>query len=613
MQNNMIIGLLDTGIYMGAPSFSDQGYGPAPAKWKGKCRAAFNFTGCNNKVIGAKFFNLDDMDDGEEMSPIDEDGHGTHTSSTAAGVPVSNASFYGIANGTARGGVPSARIAMYKVCWGIGCSDMDILAGFDEAIADGVDMISISIGGPSKSYFDDPIAIGSFHAMRAGILTACSAGNEGPNLFTVQNVAPWILTVGASSIDRQFKVAVSLGNGARSSGVSINTFSSGNRMLPLTSGTLAANSSNTRYGNASVCDYGTLSPAMVKGKVVYCVESMDQENTIKKLGGIGIITSTDLQSDLADTTLILGTTVSSKDGMNIDRYISSSRKPEVSISKTRDVRVLAPFVASFSASGPQSISPNIFKPDILAPGLGILAGYSKIPSVTGDPTDTRHSIFKILSGTSMACPHAVATAAYVKSMHMDWSPAAVRSALMTTATPVKVENRLDELSIGSGQINPVRASDPGLVYDIGMKSYISLLCYEGHNDTMIGLLIGGKTKFSCSSLKSAHGVDGINYPSLHIQLKNTSKVSGVFFRTVTNVGSSKSVYTATVMPPQGLNVEVIPRKLTFDRPGQKQSFKVIVKGAIKNSRKKSEVVTGSIAWSDSKHVVRSPILIYVGR
>ncbi|KAK4759574.1 hypothetical protein SAY87_022705 [Trapa incisa] len=250
MQNNMIIGLLDTGIYMGAPSFSDQGYGPAPAKWKGKCRAAFNFTGCNNKVIGAKFFNLDDMDDGEEMSPIDEDGHGTHTSSTAAGVPVSNASFYGIANGTARGGVPSARIAMYKVCWGIGCSDMDILAGFDEAIADGVDMISISIGGPSKSYFDDPIAIGSFHAMRAGILTACSAGNEGPNLFTVQNVAPWILTVGASSIDRQFKVAVSLGNGARSSGVSINTFSSGNRMLPLTSGTLAANSSNTRYGNA---------------------------------------------------------------------------------------------------------------------------------------------------------------------------------------------------------------------------------------------------------------------------------------------------------------------------------------------------------------------------
>ncbi|KAK4759573.1 hypothetical protein SAY87_022704 [Trapa incisa] len=391
---------------------------------------------------------------------------------------------------------------------------------------------------------------------------------------------------------------------------------------------------------------------MVKGKVVYCVESMDQENTIKKLGGIGIITSTDLQSDLADTTLILGTTVSSKDGMNIDRYISSSKKPEVSISKTRDVRVLAPFVASFSASGPQSISPNIFKvqsclfilallyhylltlrhilhhprivlcflclnpgiqPDILAPGLGILAGYSKIPSVTGDPTDTRHSIFKILSGTSMACPHAVATAAYVKSMHMDWSPAAVRSALMTTATPVKVENRLDELSIGSGQINPVRASDPGLVYDIGMKSYISLLCYEGHNDTMIGLLIGGKTKFSCSSLKSAHGVDGINYPSLHIQLKNTSKVSGVFFRTVTNVGSSKSVYTATVMPPQGLNVEVIPRKLTFDRPGQKQSFKVIVKGAIKNSRKKSEVVTGSIAWSDSKHVVRSPMLIYVGR
>lgn len=169
-----------------------------------------------SKVIGAKYFNLDNPEPGTVLSPTDDDGHGTHTSSTAAGVPVHNASFYGIAEGTARGGVPSARIAMYKVCWGIGCNDMDILAGFDEAIADGVDLISISIGGPSKNYFDDPIAIGSFHAMRAGILTTCSAGNEGPDTFTVQNVAPWVLTVGASSIDRQFKAAARLGNGMRS-------------------------------------------------------------------------------------------------------------------------------------------------------------------------------------------------------------------------------------------------------------------------------------------------------------------------------------------------------------------------------------------------------------
>ncbi|KAK4798505.1 hypothetical protein SAY86_030831 [Trapa natans] len=610
VQNDMVIGILDTGIYMGTPSFTDHGYGPAPAKWKGKCKAALNFTGCNKKVIGAKFFDLDNMGHGMESSPIDEDGHGTHTSSTAAGVPVPNASLYGIAEGTARGGVPAARIAMYKVCWGIGCSDMDILAGFDEAIADGVDFISISIGGQSRSYFEDPIAIGSFHAMRAGILTACSAGNEGPDIFTVQNVAPWILTVGASSIDRQYEAAISLGNGAKSSGISINTFSSGNGMLPLISGALAANSTNIGYGNASLCDYGTLNPAMVKGKIVYCMENMGQEYTIKELGGIGIITSSDIEIDLAMMTLIPGTTVTSKNGMNIDQYIRSSKKPQASLSKTRGVKVAAPLVASFSARGPQLISPNIFKPDILAPGLGILAGYSMIPSVTGDPTDKRHSAFNILSGTSMACPHAVASAAYVKSLHLDWSPAAVRSALMTTATPVKTKHRLDELGIGSGQINPVKAADPGLVYDIGMKSYVRVLCYEGHNDTMIGLLMGGKAKFRCSSLKPAHGVDGINYPSMHIQLKNTNKVSGVFFRTLTNVGFPKSVYTATVTPPKGLNVQVIPSKLTFVRQGQKQSFKVRVEG--ESDHKEMEVLTGSIEWSDSRHVVRSPILIYIG-
>ncbi|OWM82514.1 hypothetical protein CDL15_Pgr002089 [Punica granatum] len=611
MQNDIIIGILDTGIYARAPSFNDHGYGPAPAKWKGTCAKGFNFSGCNNKVIGAKYFNLDDMAHDMELSPADDDGHGTHTSSIAAGVPVHNASFYGIAEGTARGGVPSARIAMYKVCWGAGCNDIDLLAGFDEAIADGVDLISVSIGGPSKNYFNDPIAIGSFHAMRAGILTTCSAGNGGPDTFTVQNVAPWVLTVGASSIDRQFKAAVRLGNGDRSVGVAINSFSSGKRMFPLTSGILAANSSNAQYGNASACDYGTLSAAKVKGKVVYCLDNVGQDRTIKELGGIGIITSSDFTTDMAMTTVIPGTTVSSTDGMKIDQYISSTNGPQASISRTRSFNATAPSVASFSARGPQLISRNILKPDISAPGLGILAAYSKIPSVTGDPTDPRHSTFNILSGTSMACPHAAAAAAYVKSLHPDWSPAAIRSALMTTATPMKIRDKFEELSSGSGQINPTKAADPGLVYDIGMKNYIRHLCTEGYNDTMIGLLMGGKTKFNCSTLTPAHGVDCINYPSMHMQLKNTDKVYGVFFRTVTNVGSSKSVYEATVTPPEGISVKVIPSTLTFDQPRQKRSFKVLVEGVNKHSR--TQILPGSIVWSDSVHVVRSPMLIYIGR
>ena len=168
----------------------------------------------DRKVVGAKYFNLNQaFSDQDTPSPIDDEGHGTHTSSTVAGVFVKDASLYGLGTGTARGGVPSARIAMYKVCWTNGCSDSDLLAAFDEAIADGVDLISISIGGHSRSFFEDPIAIGSFHAMEKGILTSCSAGNDGPDTSTVENVAPWIMTVAASGIDRQYRTVATLGSG----------------------------------------------------------------------------------------------------------------------------------------------------------------------------------------------------------------------------------------------------------------------------------------------------------------------------------------------------------------------------------------------------------------
>lgn len=149
------------------------------------------------------------------MSPVDTDGHGTHTSSTATGNAVAGASLSGLAEGTARGGVPSARVAMYKVCWASsGCSDMDILAAFDAAIQDGVDVISISIGGGGfNNYSDDSISIGAFHAMKKGIITVTSAGNGGPMAGSVVNHAPWIVTVAASSIDRKFISPLELGNG----------------------------------------------------------------------------------------------------------------------------------------------------------------------------------------------------------------------------------------------------------------------------------------------------------------------------------------------------------------------------------------------------------------
>lgn len=161
-------------------------------------------------MIGARYY----KGPGEDVtSARDTIGHGTHTASTAAGRRVKGANFFGIAQGYARGAVPSARIAVYKVCDVNGCSDSSILAGFDDAIADGVDILSVSLGGiGAANYSSDSLAIGSFQAMLRGILTSQSAGNSGPDAGTIVSVAPWLFTVAASSIDRQIVTEAIVGD-----------------------------------------------------------------------------------------------------------------------------------------------------------------------------------------------------------------------------------------------------------------------------------------------------------------------------------------------------------------------------------------------------------------
>ncbi|XP_010495057.1 PREDICTED: subtilisin-like protease SBT4.15 [Camelina sativa] len=625
LESNIIVGVLDTGIDVDSPSFDDKGVGPPPAKWKGKCVTGNNFTRCNNKVIGAKYFHLDQegLPDGKGDSPADYDGHGTHTSSTIAGVSVSSASLFGIANGTARGGVPSARIATYKVCWESGCTDMDMLAAFDEAISDGVDVISISIGGASLPFFQDPIAIGAFHAMKRGILTMCSAGNNGPGLFTVSNLAPWVMTVAANSLDRKFETVVKLGNGLTASGISLNGFSPRETMYPLTSGTLASNLSAGGYGEPSTCESGTLGEDKVMGKVVYCEAGREegggghgQDHVVRSLKGAGVIVQLLEPTDMATSTLIAGSYVFFEDGTKISEYINSTKNPQAVIFKTKTTTMVAPSIASFSARGPQRISPNILKPDISAPGLNILAAYSKLASVTGYSDDNRKTLFTIMSGTSMACPHAAAAAAYVKSFHPDWSPAAIKSALMTTATPMRIKGDEAELSYGSGQINPRRAIHPGLVYDITEDAYLRFLCKEGYNSTSIGLLIRNnknnttKTEYRCENFKRGLGSDGLNYPSMHKQVSSTdTKVSEVFYRSVTNVGYGPSNYVAKVWAPKGLRVEVVPKAMSFERPGEKKNFKVMIDGVWDETMR--GIVSASVEWDDSRgHLVRSPILLF---
>lgn len=148
-------------------------------------------------------------------SPRDSSGHGSHTTSIAAGRYVTNMNYKGLAAGGARGGAPMARIAVYKTCWNSGCYDVDLLAAFDDAIRDGVNILSLSLGpdAPQGDYFNDAISVGSFHAASHGILVVASAGNEG-NTGSATNLAPWMITVAASSTDRDFTSDIMLENGA---------------------------------------------------------------------------------------------------------------------------------------------------------------------------------------------------------------------------------------------------------------------------------------------------------------------------------------------------------------------------------------------------------------
>ncbi|KAK7394855.1 hypothetical protein VNO78_15396 [Psophocarpus tetragonolobus] len=607
VESDIIVGLLDTGITPDSKSFKDNGFGHPPARWKGSCSHHANFSGCNKKLIGAKYFKADgNPDPSDILSPVDVDGHGTHTASTVAGNLVPNASLFGLANGTARGAVPSARLAVYKVCWSFsGCADMDILAAFDAAVHDGVDVISISIGGGNPSYVEDSISIGAFHAMRKGIITVASAGNSGPTLGTVTNTAPWIATVAASGIDRSFKNTVQLGNGMNVSGIGVSCFDPKQKQYPLVSGTDAAKDSKDKE-DAGFCYGDTLEPKKVKCKLVYCkLGTWGTESVVKGIGGIGTLIASDQFLDIAQIFMAPATIVNSGTGDTITKYINSTRSPSAVIYKSREVKIHAPFTASFSSRGPNPGSQNILKPDVAAPGIDILASYTLLKSLTGLKGDTQFSEFVLMSGTSMACPHVAGVAAYVKSFHPHWTPAAIRSAIITTAKPMSQRiNNEAEFAYGSGQLNPTRAVSPGLVYDMDALGYIQFLCHEGYKGSSLSVLVGSPV--NCSSLVPGIGHDAINYPTMQLSMESKATRVGVFRRTVTNVGPAPTIYNATIRSPKGVEITVKPTSLTFSKTIQKRSFKVVVKVTSIGNKK---IESGSLIWRSPRYIVRSPIVI----
>ncbi|XP_022857283.1 cucumisin-like [Olea europaea var. sylvestris] len=402
IESDIIVGMLDSGIWPESQSFSDEGFGPPPGKWKGSCQSSSNFT-CNNKIIGARFYHSEgNISYPDVPSPRDSGGHGSHTASTAAGGIVKGASLLGLGSGTARGGVPSSRIAVYKICWSDGCSDSDILAAFDDAISDGVDIISLSVGGLFPlDYFDDPIAIGAFHSMKNGILTSNSAGNSGPNPGSILNFSPWSLSVAANVIDRKFLTQVFLGNGKSYEGVSVNTFKLQNETYSLVYGgnvpAPGSDGSESRY-----CSLGSLDAKLVNGTIVLC-DSLGNGTAQVEVGAIGTIMQSNGFNDFAFSFPLSASYLTSTDGTQVFKYINTTSNPSATIAKSVEaVEKAAPFVVSFSSRGPNPITSDILKPDLSAPGVDIVAAWSELSTVTGLEGDSRVVSYNIISGTSMS-------------------------------------------------------------------------------------------------------------------------------------------------------------------------------------------------------------------
>lgn len=666
---DIIIGVLDTGVWPEDPSFGDkvdalgnpvayhqpgtQVYGPPPAKWKGSCVSGEAFTAamCNNKLIGARFygdaFYASAASSGgawsphptlEYKSPRDGGGHGSHTASTAGGNSGVAASIDGVPSGVISGIAPRARLAAYKVLWTASDTDLgptlshdggqtaDIVKAIDAAVADGVDVINYSISG-TQTNFTDPVEIAFLNATTAGIFVAASAGNSGP-ANQVAHMSPWLTTVAASTHDRYTTANLVLGapSGASFNGPSYQSTGVPNaaivRSIDVSVGNYASMTDDEKKATERCYlpgDGGTTKtapdPQKVNGRILVCYRGgnvlVNKAATAKAAGAVGMViqnvpaigatpasnNSTLLQPYVLPTVHL---TVSSYSA--IDAYIvaNAGAASAAMTAAVPSLNVVAPVMADFSSRGPNKANPNILKPDITGPGVDIIAAYisptnSQIQhDATIAGTYLPAANHASLQGTSMSSPHLAGVAALLKQQHPSWSPAAIKSAIMTSATGVKLASGAtdpDRWGYGAGHVNPNGATATPLVYDAGASDYGRFLC---------GLSLAVPTSLgSCATLGS------IQPQNLNLASITAASVAGTqtLTRRVTNVSGATGTFVASWAGMTGWNVSVSPNQLTL-APGASASFSVTL---TRNGAPLNAWTFGSLTWSDGTSNVVSPL------
>ncbi|KAF8664571.1 hypothetical protein HU200_054754 [Digitaria exilis] len=601
--DGVIIGIVDSGIWPESPSFNDSGLGPVRPSWRGKCVDAgdFNANLCNNKLVGAKAFTAGD--DASPLSPRGRFAHGTHVASTAAGSEVRDTGFHVFARGTARGVAPKAKIAMYSL--GNFPSMSAAAAAIDAAVKDGVDIVSISLlQEVVHPFYNDTLSIATFGAERKGIFVVLAGGNYGPTASKVFNLAPWMTTVGAATMDRQFPASLALGNGIVLVGQSLYRTS--------------INHSAVYLLVESSCALGDLTPEKIMGKVVVCTSSLlDNETKLREAGGAGLVlvdghTLTRDGISLSEQLMytLPAVFLSHTDGEKLKAYMASSRYPAASFSiacKTVIGENRAPTVWTFSSRGPNPVVPELLKPDVVAPGHNIVAA--------------SRGTYTMASGTSIACPDVAGVAALIKKKHPDWTPAMIRSALMTTAGTLDntereiIDNAVFEgrgitvatpFAAGAGHVHPQLAMNPGLVYDASARDYVDFLCALNYTTEQLRLFAPDMA--TCTRGLTG-GAAGLNYPSFVVVFDGRSDVR-TLTRTVTKVSLEPERYEVTVSAPEHVKVTVTPATLEVKEQYEKRSYTVEFRSqatAGDTKAAEAEWEFGHIIWENEKHRVRSPV------